>query len=928
MRFNRLLTVFLASLMLFSFASCNNTPENRTGSLNIHVSDTVSKVIGYDAEENGFDHMSHYSIQVLDSKQSLVKETDSPFALTDGEGEFVVSGLVTGTYTINATGYIYNGTDYMPIATGTATEYLGPSIDKDVIIAIDDFVDGYVESIIVDLVMPIDCIVGNAITGTLNWTISGLDEAEVFSGEETLTAEALTDGKYTLLLDEDLPGGRYLLTVSFTDAQNDVYTGVDALIAYPGLPAAGAINIDSRKPFDKPFTVTDGIGEELVVGINDGEYSSADGTFVVTFTTSLEANQVPIFTVDGVYQAVEALDGSYTLTGLQRGVRNVSIIVYDTQKKAEAGSLVFTVNVISKPTIKPEEKPVTVSYYDLAKNLELGDNEINMGFTKDGKEVEFPYSGYVTESKALMGDGEYTYDMFGLEPITGTLTDYFDFSEGMVSTKKANGTYMAFEDYPSAYIAFPSSVAGFGNSAMSGFSPLYKTKPAEIREIVFDDSLNNMDSVSFMYMGFDWEADDSGSDLIPVSQWDVSVYLPGLTDTALEAYFETGAVVKLAMLTYSANISSMHFSEDSEYHTESGFVVHGKNPVAIINSGAFDPDFTGNSPLSVVMPEGTVSLGNYLQFAPLVAAPSFAYENKCSVNEAMDSISGNGFSIDVSKTVKTLREVEALFALTGKYEAFESLVPQLEIIGNPESMSGPYLTDEVPESADDVIYHFENLDFKEANVIGSSILSKYQNSRYGYTGFAIERLALYGNTQIAGNAFYGVKCDTLDIYGDIILLDKEGIFSNTVTNAGWGDGILYQSSTDVTFHEGVTSIPDNMFNAYQYYMNGVTQTNISHLSLPESLESIGSNSFSMAYFEEPVLIIPDNVQSIGILKSGLSSNNLQYIYIPDSVVSLPDIPDGITVYKESEGWTLEKFAETVGITIPEGFTGGTLPLNS
>lgn len=73
MRFHRLLAVFLASLMLFSFASCSNTPENRTGSLNIHVSDTVSKVIGYDAEENGYDRMSHYSIQVLDQRASATR---------------------------------------------------------------------------------------------------------------------------------------------------------------------------------------------------------------------------------------------------------------------------------------------------------------------------------------------------------------------------------------------------------------------------------------------------------------------------------------------------------------------------------------------------------------------------------------------------------------------------------------------------------------------------------------------------------------------------------------------------------------------------------------------------------------------------------------------------------------------------------------
>ena len=972
MRFNRLLTVFLASLMLFSFASCNNTPENRTGSLNIHVSDTVSKVIGYDAEENGFDHMSHYSIQVLDSKQSLVKETDSPFALTDGEGEFVVSGLVTGTYTINATGYIYNGTDYMPIATGTATEYLGPSIDKDVIIAIDDFVDGYVESIIVDLVMPIDCIVGNAITGTLNWTISGLDEAEVFSGEETLTAEALTDGKYTLLLDEDLPGGRYLLTVSFTDAQNDVYTGVDALIAYPGLPAAGAINIDSRKPFDKPFTVTDGIGEELVVGINDGEYSSADGTFVVTFTTPLEANQVPIFTVDGVYQAVEAQDGSYTLTGLQRGVRNVSIIVYDTQKKAEAGSLSFTVNVISKPTIKPEEKPVTVSYYDLAKNLALGDNEINMGFTKDGKDVEFPYSGQWNDDNS---DGEVTYDELGLSAVNGELSEYFNLipSVGMLSSNSSN-PMMPWASYPYEYITFPSSVRWLGMSASAGSGVPVESK---LKAVVFNEASPLMPAITdeqeynrlkdiaasisdpgditteddskaflaansmipamwFLYLGLDM---NQGAGQIGFSE-PVDVYAPGLNIT--EFYFDS-VLSENGMMLLMGNLGKIVLAGESEIKAENGLFV-GKDSLlyGVYSSSALKDSSAGgfNGQLDLVSNK-LKGLNDYIGLGAALSinADASAAEPKIlfilpSDIKQVPSVSFEGMS-----------SAEIWFYPEGgDYTAF---LGNAEYIGQNNNWYSDSVIDEV-ELGSGIVFGGA-----EKYLSDGQSLTKRISYKPVLNNLHIKTLRL-GEGSYDYRALFGGEYKETDKFRvDELVLTKD--YKNLIEDELYHPGYLFSNYSGVSYpngpwstaagyplklvaEEGVTSISPYMFchsEASSALGLSYEGTLFSSITLPLSLKEIGDYAFSIVHFagDDTHMIIPENVESIGEFafrnRSGSgSSANLKSIYIPSAtVLDVNAISSDIKVYRSND-YTLEEYAAEVGITIPEGFTGGTLPFNS
>ena len=79
-------------------------------------------------------------------------------------------------------------------------------------------------------------------------------------------------------------------------------------------------------------------------------------------------------------------DQAYTLSGLSSlgvGRHVLTVVAYLPDMQISVGSVDIILNKVKIGVEIPSEE-VTVSYYDLAKHLELGDNEINMGFTKDG----------------------------------------------------------------------------------------------------------------------------------------------------------------------------------------------------------------------------------------------------------------------------------------------------------------------------------------------------------------------------------------------------------------------------------------------------------------------------------------------------------------------------------------------------------------
>ena len=345
-------------LTLFSFASCNNNPgvTEGTGSLTIHVSEAASKLIGFNPEGGEPLAISHYGISLKDDEGAELKKTETPIALSGGSGSFTITGLVTGNYTIDATGYVKNGDTYSEVATGTSGEiFVSPTTDTETTILIDTWKEGSAESITIDVIMPSDVLDadGNlSMDGTLKYTLTEVGTGTVTIPEKSISltiGQTFTEGKYALTVDVDVGPGRYILSVSFTSESADKdYSNADAVLVYPGLPVTGEISIDSHSVFDEDFTVTNALGEPMTIE-GDGIYSTENGIFTVTLSNALSATQKIVWYADGSLlvenTGYTVAENVYTFTGISAGEHYFVGIVYEEGKDASIGSIQLTISV-------------------------------------------------------------------------------------------------------------------------------------------------------------------------------------------------------------------------------------------------------------------------------------------------------------------------------------------------------------------------------------------------------------------------------------------------------------------------------------------------------------------------------------------------------------------------------------------------------
>ena len=353
-----ILPMLMIALMLLSFASCNNNlgVSEGNGTITVLVSEATSKLIGFNPDGGEPLAISHYGISLKDDNGTEIKATDTPIALSGGSGSFTITGLVTGNYTIDATGYVMNGDTYAEVATGTSGEiFVSPTTDTETTILIDTWKEGNAESVTISVVMPEDVIAAGgtvAFDGSLKYSLTQIGTGTETIPEKTirLTAgQALSEGLYTLTVDGDIPPGRYILTVSFTsESAVKEYSNADAVLVYPGLPVTGEISIDSHSVFDEDFTVSNALGEPLTIE-GDGIYSTENGTFTVTLSNALTATQKIFWYADGTLleenTGYTVTDNVYTFTGVSAGEHYFVGIVYEEGKDATIGSIHLTISV-------------------------------------------------------------------------------------------------------------------------------------------------------------------------------------------------------------------------------------------------------------------------------------------------------------------------------------------------------------------------------------------------------------------------------------------------------------------------------------------------------------------------------------------------------------------------------------------------------
>lgn len=147
---------------------------------------------------------------------------------------------------------------------------------------------------------------------------------------------------------------------------------------------------------------------------------------------------------------------------------------------------------------------------------------------------------------------------------------------------------------------------------------------------------------------------------------------------------------------------------------------------------------------------------------------------------------------------------------------------------------------------------------------------------YNCTALKIEDLSLPNLTSLGQNVFYGVKIKRISNLGNITALPMA-----TTSTQNFGDTSVLE---EVVLPNEVISIPDYSFRNY---------INLSKVTLPNQLQSVGQASFAYTNFEE--FIFPDSIRTIG--NSCLyGCSNMRKIIIGTNIASignqLCEVPNG------------------------------------
>ena len=846
----------LIVLTLFSFASCNNNPgvSEGTSSLTIHVSEAASKLIGFNPDGGEPLAISHYGISLKDDDGTELKKTETPIALSGGSGSFTITGLVTGNYTIDATGYVKNGDDYVEVATGTSGEiFVSPTTGTETTILIDTWKDGNAESITIDVVMPSDVLGadGNlAMDGTLKYTMTEVGTGTVTIPEKSIslaTGQTFTEGKYALTVNGDVGPGRYILSVSFTSESADKdYSNADAVLVYPGLPVTGTISIDSHSVFDEDFTVSNALGEPLTVE-GDGVYSSEASTFTVTLSKALESTQKIVWYADGTAlvenTGYTVSENVYTFTGVSAGEHYFVGIVYEEGKAASVGSIQLTISVAEPDfkfpshfaytdngdgtcTITGENPDSPLPSHD---GLVIPDEIDDLKVTGIGKEAfrEKDFTGALVLGKNVQTIGEYAFannEFSGDLIITEVVTEI--------------GDWAFYRNKFTGSLVIPNSVIEIGENAF------YYNE--------FDGSLTLGSKIQNIEEGA-FAGKKYGSESC-YNSFTGSLVIPDSVKTIGEGAFERNKFD--GSLTFGKNLETI--GEDA--FTRNLFTGSLAIPDSVIEIGAYA--------FSMNKFNGTLTLGANVQH---IGNSAFSSQGNTSYNQ----FTGNLIIPD------SVIEIGSSAFSTNNFNGTLTLGKNLQTIGSSAFYRNEFTGDLI--IPDNVL------------TIGNQAFS---NNYFNGTLTLGSRLQDIGEYSFVGGTFGGGN----DFTGSLVI--PEGVISI-------GIRAFYQNSFsgNLTIPNSMTSIGVDVFNGNEFDGTLTLGNNIETISdsafafndftgslvIPDSVISIDDSAFKGNSFNG-TLTLGKNVQIIG---EGAFAGNIYghedgynmftgSLVIPDSVISIGD----------------------------------------
>lgn len=383
-----------ALLLAMLLMACNPNAENTAGtaSLTVSVSDETAKLITPDADNVD---ISHYKVIITNKVGAYY---DSGY-LDKGES-FTVSGLVSGEWDVKAEAYVNTaGTDeesaMVKVAATEIEKVTMVGENQEIELVFDKLDETKAGTVTVTLLLPSGIADGSFSYWYAVTDISGSPVDLENTGSEIAPLTGTAASGQAQISISGLNQGSYLLYVSVMDGDTPV-TAVDAMRLIASTDAIGTLDFagsSEATSVSVGLTVEDLIGDLLVFSVLDGtEFNFTEDTFSLAFPKAysykwyVDGNDWNSKVAEKETSGDSGTDQAYTLSGLSSlgiGRHVLTVVAYLPDMQISVGSVDIILNKVKIGVEIPSEE-VTVSYYDLAKHLELGDNEINMGFTKDG----------------------------------------------------------------------------------------------------------------------------------------------------------------------------------------------------------------------------------------------------------------------------------------------------------------------------------------------------------------------------------------------------------------------------------------------------------------------------------------------------------------------------------------------------------------
>lgn len=558
--------------------------------------------------------------------------------------------------------------------------------------------------------------------------------------------------------------------------------------------------------------------------------------------------------------------------------------------------------------------------------------------------------------------------------MSGELTEYFNFSpEVGVLHSKNTDPMCPWGPYPYEYITFPSSVrylgapatlTGYDGSASFNLKVIVFNEEAPLIAAVEDeDEYNRLieiaDSIDINALeDIDTEDEAKACSILTMNSamWllylgvsaspenplgePVEFYAQGLNLT--EFFFEKVISDTNGMMPFMGNFGKITLAETSQIKAIDGLfisedsILYGIYDSAVFTSPGRD-GFIAEFDTAAAGIKGfadSIGIGIDVHFAPF-----------------MESTDGERkFLITFAPELKRVPSLEITdinslemwyYPAGGDYKTF---LGNAEFIGKDINWYSDSVIDEV-ELGNGIIFGTEDTNFDDY-----TIGAEYETECIAFTptlnGLHIKTLKLgegaYAYRSLFGGETYSYHSAEPGFRLDELVLTKD--FKNIIEEYLYHPGYLFGNNRfgsseiiditplKLTVEEGLTRIPSYLFGHPEAgSATGFIQehTIFSDIGFPSTLKEIGDYAFYDAEFanENVHMIIPENVETIG--NHAFYRAKLKSIYLP-AATSLGDsysITSGIKIYR-SDDYTLEEYAAEVGITIPEGFTGGTLVSNT